>query len=367
MPSLYVHIPFCEKKCFYCSFVVAVGQSERSDAYLQAMARESQQYRHLRFSSIYIGGGTPSYLTDDQLQRLLGLVRENCTVTVGGEYTLEMNPESVQETKLRLMRKMGVNRISLGVQSLNDRYLRYLGRNHNRLKAYSAYQMIRDAGFTNVNCDLMFGFPQQTLGEIEEEVGQLTAFSSEHISLYMLTLEEHSRFYAQKIQLPDSDEQVHQYERVVRQLERARCYQYEISNFAKPGKESQHNLNYWRGGEYIGLGVGAHSYWQGRLFYNVSRLNTYMARVSRDGSAVEAGQSLDAHERLKQAFLIGLRMNQGVALEALEKAWDCSLASDEQKKITYFIQHDFLMRDDGYLKTTPKGRLVLDELCAQLS
>ncbi|MBI5415340.1 MAG: coproporphyrinogen III oxidase family protein, partial [Candidatus Omnitrophica bacterium] len=290
----------------------------------------------------------------------------------------------LDEARLRVMRVAGVNRVSLGIQSLDDRYLAYLGRNHDADKARQAYRMVRGAGsapqnpagkgaadlsprgFTNVNVDLMFSFPGQTLEEIKADVAGLTALGSEHISLYMLNLEEHSRFYARKVRLPDDDLQAGQYGMVAAELERAGYGQYEISNFARPGKESRHNLNYWQGGEYIGLGVGAHSYLDGKLSWNVDRLNIYIDRVGRGEPAVAGFRQLDGRERFKQALLIGLRMNRGVEVEGLQRLLDSCLTAEEQGKIEQFIRHGFFVREDGYLKATDKGRLVLDELCSQL-
>jgi len=366
-PSFYIHIPFCEKKCFYCSFVVSVGQRHRVDDYLDCLSREARQYNGNACASVFVGGGTPSYLGSDQLERLLKIVKDHFMVRPAAECTIEANPESLNISKLEILRSRGVNRISLGVQTFHPRYLKYLGRNHDQLKARETYRMIRDAGFTNVNLDLMFGFPAQTLEEIEQDVAALAALNSDHVSLYMLNLEENSRFYAQKIQLPDDDLQARQYEIVRCGLERAGYRQYEISNFAKPGKESRHNLNYWQGGEYIGLGVGAHSYKAGKFFWNVSRLNVYMEKIRESGCALEGSQQLDARGQLKQAVLIGLRMNRGVKVDALERSLHCSLNEEDRERIEHFIRHGFFTREDGYLKATPKGRLVLDELCSQLS
>lgn len=367
MTSLYIHVPFCEQKCFYCSFVVSVGQRHRVDDYLDCLSREARRDKGTECASVFLGGGTPSYLDADQLKRLFNIVEENFSVASDAEYTIEANPESLNPPKLEVLRSRGVNRISLGVQSFHPHYLKYLGRNHDQLKARDTYQRIRDAGFTNVSLDLMFGFPKQTFEEIEQDVEMLTALKSDHVSLYMLNLEENSRFYAQKIQLPDDDVQAKQYEIVRSGLERAGYRQYEISNFAKPGKESRHNLNYWQGGEYIGLGVGAHSYRQGKLFWNVSRLNVYMEKIRESGCVVDGSQQLDTHGQLKQAVLIGLRMNRGVPVESIERALHCSLSEEERGKIAHFIRHGFFVREDGHLKTTQKGRLVLDELCSQLS
>ncbi len=376
MTSLYIHIPFCESKCFYCSFVVfveparstkTVGQSHRVDDYLDCLSFEARRYKGVECANVFLGGGTPSYLGNDQLKRLFGIVEENFSLRPDAEYTIEANPESLDAVKLKTLRSHGINRISLGVQSFHPHYLKYLGRNHDQEKAREAYQLVRDAGFMNVNLDLMFGFPKETIPEIEQDVVALTALKSDHISLYMLNLEENSRFYAQKIQLPDDDLQAKQYEIVRAGLEDAGYRQYEISNFAKPGKESRHNLNYWQGGEYIGLGVGAHSYRGGKLFWNVSRLNVYIEKIREGGSAIDGSQQLDAHEQLKQAVLIGLRMNRGVRVESLEQALHCALSEEERGRIEHFIQHGFFTREDGYLKATERGRLVLDELCAHLS
>ena len=367
MTSLYVHIPFCEQKCFYCSFVVSIGQRHRVGDYLDYLSLEAGRYKGTECASVFLGGGTPGYLEADQLERLLRIVKDNFAVRPDAEYTIEANPESLDAAKLKVLRSRGVNRISLGVQSFHPHYLKYLGRNHDQSRARETYQMVRDAGFTNVNLDLMFGFPRQTLDEIAQDVAALTALKSDHISLYMLNLEENSRFYARKIQLPDDDLQAKQYAIVLADLERAGYGQYEISNFAKPGKESRHNLNYWQGGEYIGLGVGAHSYKDGNLFWNVSRLNVYMEKIRESGCALDGSQQLDAHGQLKQAVLIGLRMNRGVQVETIERALHCSLNEEERERIERFIRHGFFVREDGYLKATPKGRLVLDELCSQLS
>lgn len=366
-PSLYIHIPFCQSKCFYCSFVVSIGARHRAGDYLDCLSREARQYEGSECASVFVGGGTPCYLEADQLERLFKIVKDNFRVRLDAEYTIEANPESLDAAKLKVLRTHGVNRISLGVQSFHPRYLKYLGRNHDQRKAREAYQLVRDTGFTNVNLDLMSGFPQQTIEEIEQDVAELTALKSDHISLYMLNLEENSRFYAQKIQLPDDDLQAEQYTIVSAGLERAGYRQYEISNFAKPGKESRHNLNYWQGGGYIGLGVGAHSYRRGKLSWNVSRLNVYMEKIRESSCALDGSQQLDARGQLKQAVLIGLRMNRGVKVETIEKDLGSALSAQEREKIEHFIRHGFFIREDGYLKATEKGRLVLDEICVQLS
>ncbi len=364
--SLYVHIPFCERKCLYCSFAVAVGQRHRVDVYLDCLSREARRYKGQRIQSVYIGGGTPSFLNRDQLPKLFHVIEDNFRISPHAECTVEVNPESVDEAKAGLLRALGVNRISLGIQSFNDRYLQYLGRNHNRQNAWDAYGMIRQAGFTNVNVDLMFSFPRQALDDIKQDVEAIIRLESEHVSLYMLHLEENSRFFAEGIPLPDDHRQARHYRFVAEQLEKGGFLQYEISNFSKFRKESSHNLNYWQGGNYIGLGVGAHSYADGRLSWNVARLPAYIELIQKRGSAVEGFQMLERDGQFKLAALIGLRMNRGVSCKKLEKRYGSVFRDHEQEKINEFIFHGFLVLERGYLKATMKGRLVLDELCAQL-
>jgi oxygen-independent coproporphyrinogen-3 oxidase len=303
---------------------------------------------------------------NDQLRKLFSIIHKYFRILPGSELTIESNPEGLEHSKLALLKEEGVTRISLGVQSLNDRYLKYLGRNHDSSMAMKTFHRIREAGFDNVNVDLMFAFPNQTIDELERDVDAVLRLNSDHLSLYTLTVEEHSRFFAQGIQLQDGRDQAKQYALVCDRLDRAGFTQYEVSNFAKAGKVSQHNLHYWQGGEYIGLGIGAHSYVEAKRFWNVTRLNDYISRMQRN-SSVEAGcEQLTPFDQLKEAVLFGLRMNEGIDLQRIEKRFGCSLRDDQQKKLAELVRGGFLAREKNYLKTSAKGRLVLDELCVQL-
>jgi len=267
---------------------------------------------------------------------------------------------------LELLKEEGVNRISLGVQSFNDQYLKYLGRNHDSLTAIKTFHRIREKGFDNINVDLMFAFPNQTMDELKKDLNAIRRLGSDHLSLYTLTVDKYSRFYAQNIQLQDSHHQAQQYMLVCDTLGAAGFKQYEVSNFAKSMKASQHNLNYWQGRHYIGLGVGAHSYIGTKRFWNSSRLNDYMSRIQEGASAEEGFEELTPFDQMKEAVLFGLRMNQGADVRLAEKRFGCFLNEEQKKKIDAFIQGGFLIREKGCLKTTSQGRLVLDELCAQL-
>ncbi len=305
-------------------------------------------------------------MNNEQLEGMMCSIKENFKIAPDAEWTIEANPESLDLVKALSLKSSGITRLSLGIQSLNDRYLQYLGRNHDCRQALRAFHAGREAGFDNVNLDLMFSFPRQTVEEIERDVRAVMQMGSEHISLYMLHLEENSRFFVQGIVLADDDVQAGQYQLTTALLEQEGFAQYEISNFAKAGKESRHNLNYWQGGEYIGLGVGAHSYSNGRFSWNVSHFHTYLARIGTEGLALDGWEQLDIDEQLKQALLIGLRMNQGVVIKNLERRLGCVLKEEEKRKIDAFVQEGFLDFEEGRLKTTARGRLVLDEICARM-
>ncbi|MDP2652522.1 MAG: radical SAM family heme chaperone HemW [Candidatus Omnitrophota bacterium] len=366
MTGLYIHIPFCQKKCLYCSFVVAIGQEQRVDEYLDCLAREAGPWRGTDAGTVYWGGGTPSRLSPAQLERLAAIVRNNFAVPPDAEWTVECNPEDITADKARCLKNLGINRVSLGVQSFRDSFLKYLGRCHDAQRAGEAYEILRQAGFQNINLDLMFAFPQETEADLERDIRQVTAMGSEHVSLYTLTVEENSRFFAKHIVELEGGDQARQYRIVAGRLEAAGLRQYEVSNFAKPGHESRHNGHYWTGGDYAGLGVGAHSHRNGRRSWNVSRLPEYLARF-KDGRPPEDGsEQLAAGERFWETFLLGLRMNAGVDVKSLENRFACALGHDRTERIDAFVRDGFLWRDNGRIGATLEGRLVLDEISSRL-
>jgi oxygen-independent coproporphyrinogen-3 oxidase len=366
MKTLYIHIPFCGRKCFYCSFVVSIGQEHRIGLYIDCLEQETRRYKGSAVQSIYIGGGTPTLMEDAHLGRLFDIIHENFRFSPGIEWTIESNPEGLTSSKLALIKQAGVNRVSLGVQSLQDKYLKYLGRNHDALAAVRAYHQLREAGYDNVNVDLMFLFPGQTADELSDDISDVIRLGSEHLSLYTLTIEKNSRFYARDVQLQDGDEQARRYLLVRELLGAAGFEQYEISNFAKPGKISRHNMHYWQGGEYVGLGLGAHSYINLRRSWNVSQLTDYIKRAQKGTPFEDGFEELTLSAQFKENILFGLRMNRGVDIHEIEKGLNCSLTDEDRAKLKQFIEHGLLVEENNRLKTTSKGRLVLDEICARL-
>jgi len=355
--SLYIHIPFCRRKCLFCSFVISVGQERLMDDYAAALVGEMKNYQKKRINTVYLGGGTPSMLSDNQLGVIMQGLRENYELKVNAEITIEVNPESIHLSKARFLKSVGFNRVSLGVQSTHDRYLKFLGRAHDAKGAKGAYAVLREAGFTNINLDLMYAFPGQTQQELEDDVNAIARYTSEHLSLYTLTIEPRSRFYTTQMKLDDDEKLAGHYLLIARILEAYGFKQYEVSNFAHPGFESAHNINYWQCGSYIGLGVGAHGFLEGRRYWNTSHLQTYLQKALGQ-TAIEGYEDLSADTIDTEKLIFGLRMNKGVLWE--------QVASSKHKAIGFLIEGGFLVIEDGFLKTTQRGRLVLDELSSRL-
>ncbi len=356
--SLYIHIPFCHRKCLFCSFVIAVGQEHRREEYVKGLINEMKKEGGRTLKSIYFGGGTPSMLDENQLNALFDAIRKNFLFHNDIEITIEANPECINQAKAQVLKTIGFNRVSLGVQSMNDRYLKFLGRGHDAFMAQNAYRILREAGFGNINLDLMYAFPGQTGEELQEDVRTISRMGSEHLSLYTLTIEPKSRFYATQMKLDDDEKLAEHYLLVARILKGDGFKQYEVSNFAKPGFESTHNRNYWLGASYIGLGVGAHGFKGRRRYWNIARLQDYLECITNGKDTIEGYEDLTDTQLIMEKLLFGLRMNEGIPWELVP----LSKAGLIQK----WIKDGFLSLESGNLKSTERGRLVLDELSARL-
>lgn len=364
--SLYVHIPFCVTKCLFCSFVVSIGKSHRVDDYIQAVITESRKYKDVRISTVYLGGGTPTFLDERQLSLMIENIRDCFDVGQVSEWTIEANPENLDIAKAKFLKARGFNRLSIGVQSFDDRYLKFLGRNHDRKLALRSYDNARDAGFGNINLDLMFGFPGQTLDELSQDLGVLTQLQSEHVSLYNLTVEGNSRFHVKQLKLDDEESLAGQYVHIVETLESRGLRQYEVSNFARPGFESRHNSNYWNGVPYVGLGVGAHGFLDHRRYWNAPKLQDYMARITSKGEAIEGFEDLGKETLLMERVLFGLRKNEGIIMNDIQQEVGLQLDDARARMLEQWVLDGFLVKDKGRIKTSMKGRLVLDELSSRL-
>ncbi len=364
--GLYLHIPFCSQKCFFCSFVVCVARLHRADEYLDCLSREAQRYAGTIIDTVYVGGGTPTLLDENQLVRLLGIIKKNFRLKKDGEFTIETNPDTLTFSKAKILRSSGVNRVSIGAQTFDNALLKFLGRTHRADDVATCCEVSRRAGFKNVNVDMMFGFPRQSWERLEKDLSQAVALRSEHVSLYDLTIDPHSRFYRVGPALPNSQKRGELYAKALSFLEKRSFFQYEISNFAREGYASAHNTLYWECENYIGLGIGAHSHLSGRRFWNIRELYPYIRRVQKGRIPIDGQETLGRQRRLIEALLFGLRMNKGVDITRLEQRSLCRFSTRKKEQITRFVEQGFLVFEGPVLKTTFKGRLVLDELCGYL-
>ncbi|MDP8265142.1 MAG: radical SAM family heme chaperone HemW [Candidatus Aceula lacicola] len=364
--SIYIHIPFCEQKCFFCSFVVCVARNHRINDYLDSLNLEMKNYPKKKIKTLYVGGGTPSLLDSEQLKKFFSIVRKNFLIQKECEITFEVNPDSIDFKKAELLRSLGVNRISVGAQTFSNKYLNFLGRTHCSKDIRNAVFILRKAGFLNINLDFMYGFPGQTAKELTRDLKEITDMKSEHLSLYTLTIDPHSKFYKTKMLLPRNDTMAKFYVLVVEFLEKKGFRQYEISNFALNKKQSKHNCVYWRGGNYVGFGIGAHSHLDGKRYWNISKLYDYIVRMQENKSPIEEKEKLGVQSRLMESLLFGLRMNEGVKIGVLEKEFGRKISFQKKEMIKDFIDDGFFELKRGVLQVTMKGRLVLDELSARL-
>ncbi|MBF0479953.1 MAG: radical SAM family heme chaperone HemW [Candidatus Omnitrophica bacterium] len=366
MKSLYIHVPFCSAKCFYCSFAVVVGRETEADEYIQCLEKEMFPYRGMIFSTVYVGGGTPGILSGSQIARLFDMIRREFNIAKDAEITFEVNPENVNAEKMDILRRCGVNRLSVGLQSLDPRRLFYLGRKHTVEQSRAAIFTARKAGLKNISVDWMFGFKDQTISELKLDARRIIDLGAEHISSYALSVEPNSLFSARRESSISADNFAEYYQAVTEHLEQGGYQQYEISNYSRPGFQSRHNIQYWQCSDYIGLGMAAHSHIQGHRYWNHARLGNYMAAVRKTGSGMEGEEHLENRLRFKEAFLVGLRMNGGIGIADYEKRFNERLSTEEKEKIDGLVRDGFLKYSNNSLSATDKGRIVLDEICARL-
>lgn len=315
MRGLYVHIPFCRSKCGYCDFASAAGEERLIDPYLDALAEEAARYRNLAgsFRTLYIGGGTPSLLSTAQLEKLFSALRPLTGPLPGlEESTFEANPESLDGQKALLLKNSGINRVSLGLQAGQDRLLKKLGRIAMTGDFLAAFEILRGAGFGNINADLMCGLPGQSLEDFTRPLERLLKLGPEHISLYALEVHEGTPFHAGGVK-EEPEAAAEMYEAAAGLLAGNGFGRYEISNFARPGKESAHNLNYWSQGEYLGLGAAAASYLDGERRANTAATRTY---IETAGAAVPAQyrETLSGRAKRAERLMLGLRKTAGIEL-----------------------------------------------------
>ena len=387
--EIYIHIPFCVKKCDYCDFLSAPADLETKEKYVEALINEIKLNKNKMseyvVDTVFIGGGTPSLLEENQISKIMSVLRDNCNMSENPEITIECNPGTITESKLLEYKKSGINRISFGLQSANDEELKSIGRIHNYAGFLESYNLARKCGFDNINVDLMSALPGQTLKSYEETLNKVVRLEPEHISAYSLIVEENTLMYdrVKKAQikginiLPDEESERKMYY-LTNNILRSNGYRkYEISNYSKPGKECKHNIGYWQRKEYLGFGIGAASLYKENRYNNISDINKYIEVLTNNlkensinnvgnssevenqvnilNSIVKNLQQLTERDRMEEFMFLGLRMMEGVSMEKFERYFGKPYMEVYGKVQERMEDKRFLINDNGYVKLTEFG------------
>lgn len=371
--GIYVHIPFCRSKCQYCDFYSLGGSRDRYlvDNFLQALAAHIKETAarcpDYAVDTVYFGGGTPSFFGADNLRRILYEIQNNFHVTRDAEITYEANPDSITDKQLKRLRREGFNRISIGVQNDNDDMLKKLGRPHNYEQAVAAVARARKAGFDNLSLDLMYGLPNQTLLEWRDTLNHVLELKPDHMSCYGLKVEEGTPLweYRDCANLPDDDAQADMYLATVEILKEAGYEQYEISNFARPGHMSRHNLKYWLGEEYIGFGPAAASDFGGMRYTNRPDIHAYIDGILHNGSILSENEEIPMRERAGEYVMLRLRTALGIEAEEYEKQFLMPFEPLEAL-LTQLAQQSLCQKIDGRWVLTPNGFLLSNQIISAL-
>lgn len=359
--ELYLHLPFCVKKCDYCDFLSGPVYLRRKAEYLEALVQEIRGVGKLeeqegwQVQSVFFGGGTPSLLTGDEMRSLLEEVRNSFLLSSSAEISMEANPGTLSSEKLRAYAAAGINRLSLGCQSLKDEELKSLGRIHTREEFLEAFHMAREAGFENINVDLISGLPKQSVSDWEENLRETAVLAPEHISAYSLIVEEGTPFYERELKLPDEDSERRMYEMTAGILGEYGYRQYEISNYAKKGKECLHNVGYWRRVPYRGLGLGASSLWNDRRYCNTSVMDEYLSGVQEILTLRREEEELTQQEQMEEFLFLGLRMTEGISQEEFRRSFGISVETVFGNAIKKHEGLGLLVTEDGRIRLTQKG------------
>nr|WP_294861051.1 radical SAM family heme chaperone HemW [uncultured Fluviicola sp.] len=370
MAGCYIHIPFCAQKCSYCDFHFSTNHTYQSDMVNMLCAEieiRAGAWQEEEFETIYFGGGTPSVLTIDQLDRLISRVKAHYKLNDSVEITLECNPDDCSLENLSNWKKLGVNRLSIGIQSFNDEQLKWMNRSHKAADSLNAVQNAKQVGFDELSLDLMYGLPNMSLEEWKRQLLQIIELKPEHISAYCLTVEQKtvlSKWVKEKkLVVSSNDEQSEQFELLVSILKDAGYEQYEISNFARNGHYSKHNTSYWKGSKYLGIGPSAHGYNLDERYWNLANNMAYMTELKK-GVLPETVETLTIFDRFNENLMIGLRTKWGVSKQLLfeliqpNEEWLQIVNDYEGKKLLFQTEEQIIL--------TPAGRLLADAIASDL-
>ncbi|SDB97952.1 coproporphyrinogen III oxidase, anaerobic [Pelagirhabdus alkalitolerans] len=370
--SVYIHIPFCEKICYYCDFVKFFYEEKMADDYLEALENEMSQRlasQRQNVKTIYVGGGTPTALNDQQLERLLDRIAGHFNTETVLEYTFEANPGDLTESKIILLKNYGVNRISMGVQTFDDELLTDLGRLHRTEDVDQNIELLKKHGLTNISIDLMYGLPKQTLEGFRQTIKKALSYDLPHYSSYSLQIEPKTIFYQRykKGQLQKSPEELEaaMFNLLIEEMNKHGKVQYEISNFAKPGYESQHNLTYWDNNYYYGFGAGAHAYLPGERIINLRPYPSYVKKANDTGMPVLHTEKITVKEEIEEELFLGLRKREGVSASQFVERYNRSLNDIYAEPIEDLMNKGWLEHTPDGIRMTESGQLFGNHVFSQ--
>ena len=361
--SAYVHIPFCTQICYYCDFSKVFIKNQPVDSYLEHLLEEFRSYDIQKLRTLYIGGGTPTALSASQLEVLLKGLTENLDLSVLEELTIEANPGDLDADKIAVLKNSAVNRVSLGVQTFDDKMLKKIGRSHLEKDIYENIDRLKLAGFDNISIDLIYALPGQTMEQVKENVAKAIGLDIPHMSLYSLILENHTVFMNRmrrgKLPLPKEELEAEMFEYIISELERAGFEHYEISNFSKPDFESRHNLMYWDNAEYYGIGAGASGYVNGVRYKNHGPIRHYLSAVE-EGNARITEEHLSQKEQMEEEMFLGLRKKSGVSMARFEEKFGRSFDGLYGEIVKDLVQQGLMQIEGDRVRMTKRGLFLGD-------
>ena len=354
----YIHIPFCLRKCNYCSFVSGKN-IEKKDIYISALLKEiKQKYKNEKLKTLYIGGGTPTLLDTENIKQII----EHFYFEKDAEITIEANPETIEKEKIKKIKKLGINRISLGVQTFNNDILKSIGRIHTEETIYNSIKTIKDADFSNISVDLIYGLPNQDINLFKKDLEKALSLDVQHISTYGLKIEEGSFFYKKPPKnIPNDEEQANMYSFLCKFLKENKFEHYEISNFAKEDNKSKHNCAYWKNKNYYGFGLNASGYENNIRYRNNSNLNEYI----KNPLLLEEKIELSKEEIKEEEIFLALRLEEGIDIQNLNKKFNIDFEKEYKTIIEKYSKLNLLKLENGFCKLTETGILLSNEIMSE--
>ena len=366
--GIYVHIPFCKQKCYYCDFISFSGIEDKEEEYVKAIEKEIDSYNLEKYcvTTIYLGGGTPSYLSAKSIEKILiklkDKLKNNQLKWEKIEITIEVNPGTVTKEKLEGYKKLGINRLSIGLQATQDKLLKQIGRIHTYKEFEETYKNAEETGLKNINVDLMIGLPNQNIQDIKESLEKIVNLNPSHISVYSLIIEEGTLIKKLleegKLELPKEDEERRMYWYVKNFLELKGYNHYEISNFSLDGYSSKHNLNYWNQGQYLGFGVSASSFFAGSRYTNTNSITDYIKNINNGISTIAEKEDLDKLDMMKEYIILKLRLKDGINTDEFMSKFGNNIFNIFKTELDYLISNNLIIHNNKNLYLSSRGKEI---------